>query len=187
MSKPSEVTVITEGAKGSDAWATRWAWQRGVRVFCILPYNHPITRGNGKCSGHDPKLVDASAVSHPGDSSLDVPRVNMIKCNSSDAEADRACRAANKRLQRTYPSLSCRVNRLLRCNYWIIKKADTVYTFCTNQPSIRMCGGMTGWGVEMARLMHKPLYVYSITHNRWFEYNCVEDRFEACLESTVYH
>ena len=37
----------------------------------------------------------------------------------------------------------------------------------------------------MARLMHKPLYVYSITHNRWFEYNCVEDSFEACLEPTV--
>ena len=42
--------------------------------------------------------------------------------------------------------------------------------------------GGTGWGVEMARLMHKPLYLYSMTHNRWFEYDRVEDRFETCLE-----
>ena len=48
MSKPSEITLITGGAKGTDAWATRWAWQCGMRVMCILPYNHPITRMNGK-------------------------------------------------------------------------------------------------------------------------------------------
>ena len=70
MSKPSEITLITGGAKGTDAWATRWAWQCGMRVMCILPNNHPITRMNGKgwrlCGGHDPKLVHASAVSHPG-------------------------------------------------------------------------------------------------------------------------
>ena len=68
-------------------------------------------------------------VSHPGDLSLNVPHINMIKCNSSDTEAYHACQAANKRLQRTYPSSSCKVNRLLRRNYWIIKKADTVHTF----------------------------------------------------------
>ena len=87
--------------------------------MCILPYNHPITRVNGKgwrlCGGHDPKLVHVSAVSHPGNFSLDVPRINMIRCNSLDSEADHACRAANKRLQRTYPSPSC--------------KADIVYAF----------------------------------------------------------
>ena len=41
---------------------------------------------------------------------------------------DHACQAANKRLQRTYPS-SCKVNGFLRRNYWITKKADTVYAF----------------------------------------------------------
>ena len=99
---------------------------------CILPYNHPITRGDGKgwrfYGGDDPKRVDASAVCHPGDLSLDVPRINMIKCNSSDTEADYVCRAANKLLQRIYPS-SSKVNGLLRRNYWIIKKTYTVYAF----------------------------------------------------------
>ena len=189
MSKPSEITVITGGAKGTDAWAIRWAWQYGLRIMCILPYNYPITRVNGKglrlCGGHDPKLVHASAASHPGDLSLDVPRINMIWCNSPDTEADLACRAANKRLQRTYPSSSCKVNGLLQRNYWIIKKADTVYAFgkfARNSQGLECVDGGTGWGVEMARLMHKPLYLYSMTHNRWFEYDRVEDRFEACLE-----
>ena len=81
MSKPSEITVITGGAKGTDAWAIRWAWQYGLRVMCILPYNHPITRVNGKglrlCGGHDPKLVHASAASHLGDLSLDVPHTGV--------------------------------------------------------------------------------------------------------------
>ena len=121
MSRPCEITVITGGAKGTDARVIRWAWQCGMRVMCILPYNHPITRVDEKgwrlCGGNDPKLVDASAVSHPGDLSLDVPRIYMIKCNSSDTEADHTCRAANKRLQRTYPPSSCKVNGLLRRNY----------------------------------------------------------------------
>ena len=112
----------------------------------------------------------------------------MIKCNSLDTEADYACRAANKWLQRTCPSSSCKVNGLLRCNYWIIKKADTVYAFgkfAQNSQGLEFVDGWTGWGVEMARLMHKPLYLYSVTHNRWFEYDHVEDRFEACLEPIV--
>ena len=66
---------------------------------------------------------------HLGDLSLDVPCINMIKCNSSDTEADHACRATNKRLQRINQLSSGKVKVLLRCNYWIIKKADTVSTF----------------------------------------------------------
>ena len=86
----------------------------------------------------------------------------MIWCNSSDTEADLACRAANKRLQRTYPSSSCKVNGFLLRNYWIIKKADTVYAFGKfgqNSHGLECVDGGTGWDVEMARLMHKPLYL----------------------------
>ena len=127
-------------------------------------------------------------VSHPGDLSLNVQHINMIKCNSSDTEVDHACQAANKRLQRTYPSSSCKVNGLLRRNYWIIKKADTVYAFgkfAQNSQGLECVDGGMGWGVEMARLMHKPWYLCSMTHNHWFEYDRVEDRFEACFEPIV--
>ena len=163
-----------------------------MRVICILRFNHPITRGDGKewclSVGVDSKLVDASAVSHPWDFSLDVPRINIIKGNSSDKEAVHDCRAANKRLQRTYPSSSRKVIGLLRRNYWIIKRANTVYAFgefAQNSPGLKSVDGGTGWGVEMARLLYKPLYLYSLTHNRWFEYDHFEDRFETCLEPVV--
>ena len=54
--------------------------------------------------------------------------------------------------------------------------------FAQNSQGLECVDGGTGWGVEMARLMHKPLYLYSMTHNRWFKYDRVENRFEACLE-----
>ena len=44
MLKPSEITVIIGGAKGTDAWVTLWVWPCGMRVMCIHPYNHPRER-----------------------------------------------------------------------------------------------------------------------------------------------
>ena len=140
----------------------------------LQPPYYPRVKGWRLCGGHDPKLVDASAVFHPGDLSLDVTRINIVKCDSSDAVADHACRAPNKRLQRTYPSSSRNVNGLLRRNYWLIKKTDTVYAFgkfAQNSQGLDSVDGGTGWGVEMVRLVHKPVYLYSMTHNRWFEYD----------------
>ena len=45
--------------------------------------------------------------------------------------------------------------------------------------------GGTGWGVEMARQMHKPLYLYSMTYNRWFEYDHAQGVFVPCLKTIV--
>ena len=88
MSKPREITVITGGAKGTNAWPHDRRGNLGCVLYAFSLKNHPITPGDGKrwrlCSGHDPTFVDISAVSHPGDLSLGVPRINMVKCNSSD-------------------------------------------------------------------------------------------------------
>ena len=50
--------------------------------------------------------------------------------------------------------------------------------FAQTSQGLKCVDGGTGWNVEMARL-------YSMTRNRWFEYNHVDDMFEACIESIV--
>ena len=40
--------------------------------------------------------------------------------------------------------------------------------------------GGTGWGVEMAKVLNKVLYVYDVEQNIWFWYNPKEDFFYAC-------
>ena len=40
--------------------------------------------------------------------------------------------------------------------------------------------GGTGWSVEFAKMLRKPLYVYALDLNFWFWYNHDEAVFEQC-------
>lgn len=47
-------------------------------------------------------------------------------------------------------------------NYHVVKQADMVLAFTLFQPESKMCFGATGWAVELAKLLHKILYVYDV-------------------------
>ena len=69
-------------------------------------------------------------------------------------------------------------------NYCIIQQADMVLAFTLFQPSScgfnRVCMGRTGWAVEFAKMLRKPLYVYEVEHDVWFWFNHEERIFEQC-------
>ena len=65
-------------------------------------------------------------------------------------------------------------------NYHVVKQADLVMAFTWFAPERKFCMGGTGWGVEMAKVLNKVLYVYDVEQNIWFWYNPKEDFFYAC-------
>ena len=65
-------------------------------------------------------------------------------------------------------------------NYHVVKQADLVMAFTCFAPERKVCMGGTGWGVEMAKVPNKILYVYDVEQNIWFWYNPKEDFFYAC-------
>ena len=62
-------------------------------------------------------------------------------------------------------------------NYHIVKQADMVLAFTGFSPDKKQCLGGTGWGVEMAKVLQKVLYVYDVERNRWFWYESSHDVF----------
>ena len=65
-------------------------------------------------------------------------------------------------------------------NYHIVKQADMVLAFTCFSPDKKQCLGGTGWGVEMAKVLGKVLYVYDVERNRWFWYESSQDMFYTC-------
>ena len=65
-------------------------------------------------------------------------------------------------------------------NYHIVKQADMVLAFTCFSPNKKQCLGGTGWGVEMAKVLQKVLYVFDVERNQWFWYNSRQDLFHAC-------
>ena len=72
--------------------------------------------------------------------------------------------------------------------YCIIKDADMVMAFTMFQPNCtvfglqvnKVCMGGTGWAVEFAKMLRKPLYVYELELNFWYWFNHDEGIFEQC-------
>ena len=67
-------------------------------------------------------------------------------------------------------------------NYRVVKQADMVMAFTCFSPNRKVCLGGTGWGVEMAKILHKVLYVYDVERDIWFYYNSNQDLWYACNE-----
>lgn len=65
-------------------------------------------------------------------------------------------------------------------NYHVVNEADRVLAFTSLSPTSHVCPGGTGWGVEMAKLLQKDLYVYNVESDTWCWYNPYEHAFVAC-------
>ena len=65
-------------------------------------------------------------------------------------------------------------------NYHVVKQADMVLAFTLFQPESKMCFGATGWAVEMAKLLHKILYVYDVEKQIWLWNRHDQDLLYTC-------
>ena len=62
----------------------------------------------------------------------------------------------------------------------MVKQADMVLAFTLFQPESKMCFGATGWAVEMAKLLHKILYVYDVEKQIWLWNRHDQDLLYTC-------
>ena len=57
--------------------------------------------------------------------------------------------------------------RVIYSMFHVVTRGDTVFAIGWIQPDNTVKGG-TGWGVELAKLFNRPIYVYDQERNGWF-------------------
>jgi len=96
------------------------------------------------------------------------PKGNVAISKQEALKADKALKKANESLGRTFPTSNDYVNNLLRRNFNQVDNADAVYAITEikgNKPQ-----GGTGWAVQMAVDMGKPVFVYSQEKGQWMSF-----------------
>lgn len=96
------------------------------------------------------------------------PKGNVAISKQEALKADEALKKANESLGRTFPTSNDYVNNLLRRNFNQVDNADAVYAITEikgNKPQ-----GGTGWAVQMAVDMGKPVFVYSQEKGQWMTF-----------------
>ena len=130
--------IHSGGAAGADATFAKVGAEAGFVV-----YNHSFLGHNVEAQG--------------------------IRIDHSVAELSRAdpfLVAANQKLQRRYPPVSNFVRKLLQRNYYQIVDAEFVVAVA---PLVSdLVGGGTGWAVEIARQLNKPVFLYDTKSNQVF-------------------
>ena len=141
MLRVSPFTIITGGAAGVDWKAEILAKAYNLNVHVLVPPCHPRSKT--------------------------LPPLTYAQLNEANPWIQQAEVSLKKRL--TDPISKQYIQR----NYCVIKQADMVMAFTLFQPNRtvfglqvnNMCMGGTGWAVEFAKMLRKPLYVYNVEVN----------------------
>ena len=111
------------------------------------------------------------------------PKGNTPITQEQANAADAALIKANKTLQRTFPTSKTYVNNLLRRNYYQVVNSDAVFAITEIVDGVPQGG--TGWAVQMAVDMGKPVAVFSQDQNQWFAWYSAEKTWEAVDTPTL--
>ena len=84
-------------------------------------------------------------------------------------EAHIRLQVANDTLRRKYPTTSDYINNLLKRNWAQVKYSDAVFAI-TEIENDKPMGG-TGWAVQMAIDLHRPVHLFSESKDCWFTWN----------------
>jgi hypothetical protein len=155
--KTSQFKVYSGGAKGSDEY---WV-MTGIQFLCAFTIYTPTTMG---------KLNEAQL-----------------------AEVEKAYISAYTTLGRKFIAGNTYVGKLLRRDYLQAKAGDAVFAIgnivkpgtMNSKGYLIRClfesvDGGTGYCVEMAREMGKPIYVYDQSKRHWFEWDYETNKFNTC-------
>jgi len=102
------------------------------------------------------------------------PKGNTPVTQEQANVADSALVKANETLQKTFPTSNTYVNNLLRRNYYQVVNSDAVFAITEIKREGSRVGipqGGTGWAVQMAVDMGKPVAVFSQNTNQWFSWD----------------
>ena len=156
MLRVTPFTIITGGANGADWKAEVLARSYNLTVKVLVPPCHPRSRI--------------------------LPPLTYAQLTKANPWISRAQETLKKRVGDTI------TRQYIQRNYCIVEEADLVLAFTkfeTNKNVFgiqvnTVCMGGTGWAVEFAKLLGKPLYVYDIDLELWYWYDNEEKMFEPC-------
>ena len=131
-------TLISGGHKGAEAEFGRAAKRWGVEQTTL------------SFAGHD----------------MEWP-VNVRALSDAElAQGDVSMEIVSKRMGRIYHEAE-RIRRVVQSLYAMVNEAYRVFAIGWIQPDDTVKGG-TGWGVELAKLFNRPVWVFDQARGEWF-------------------
>ena len=139
-----EFTNHSGGAKGADT-----QWDIIGREYGMVNNKHYYVIGNKTTYGNTP--ISKSVAK----------------------QADVRLKKANESLKRKFPTSNEYVNNLLRRNWEQVRNADAVFAIgnLPGQFANTYVEGGTGWAVQMAKDINKPVYVFNQKDSKWYTFD----------------
>ena len=156
MLRVKPFTIFTVGATGVDWKAEVLANSYNLEVKVLVPPCHP--RSNTLKPLTHAKVNEA------------IPSIQVAQLSLNKQLTDPISR------------------QYIQRNYCVVKQADLVLAFTLFQPNRTVlglqvqtvCMGGTGWTVEFAKILRKPLYVFDVEADLWYWFDYKLDRFKQC-------
>ncbi|MBF0467487.1 MAG: hypothetical protein HQK61_01150 [Desulfamplus sp.] len=140
MSNLSDVTLFSGGHKGAEAEFGKLAQQFGINEVNFTFDGHTIEREVGL-------KVLSQAELQKGDISMDIVSARMGR-NFSKVDT---------------------IRKVIQSIFHMVNSGYQVFVVGWILPDNTVKGG-TGWGVELAKLFNRPVFVYEQDRNKWFSW-----------------
>jgi len=141
MTKPEEVTLYHGGHRGTETQFGIIAEKHGLKEVTYTFEGHALERD-----------------------------VNLQHLCEDDLKAgDISMEIVSKQMGRRYASAE-KIRRVIQSIYHMISNSEQVFAVGWIQDDETVKGG-TGWGVELARMFHKPVSVFDQDKNKWFSWS----------------
>ncbi len=138
---PSERTLLTGGATGSEAAFGEEAERWGVREVAYTFDGHRQARTRG----------------------------SLVLTPRELAAGDVSLKYVSTRLHRTYANESGLIRKVLQTLWHMVSRSQQVFVVGQIQPDGTVTGG-TGWSVELARMWGREVWVFDQERGGWFRW-----------------
>ncbi len=96
---------------------------------------------------------------------------NLNLCHLTERdlqEGDISMEIVSKQMGRRYAAAE-KIRKVIQSIYQMVNKSEQVFAIGWIQEDETVKGG-TGWGVELAKMFHKPVSVFDQDQNKWFSW-----------------
>ncbi len=140
MSDLSQITLYSGGHRGAEAEFGKLAERFGINEVNFSFEGHTVERTTGITVLSDDELKK-------GDVSMDI---------------------VSQRLGRNFSKIE-KIRKVIQSIFHMVNKGYQVFVVGWILPDDTVKGG-TGWGVELARLFNRPVFVYEQDRKAWFSW-----------------
>ena len=111
--------------------------------------------------------IDQTTLSFAGHA-MEWPMSVRVLSPAELAEGDISMQIVSKHMGRTYHEADL-IRRVFQSLYHMVNESYEIFAIGWIQPDHTVKGG-TGWGVELAKLFNRPVWVFDQERGAWFEW-----------------